>query len=118
MSQAKYELRVEKDAPISMNDGNVLRANIYRPAADGKFPVVLAHGVYGKDVHFAEGFKPQWDKLMEIFPDICRNGSTGKYLRRETVDPERWVPDGYVVIQVDSRGTGKSSGQSRPAFSA
>ena len=114
MSLSKYALRVEKDAPIPMNDGIVLRANVYRPAADGKFPVVLAHGVYGKDIHFADGFKPQWDKLMEIFPDICRNGSTGKYLRWETVDPERWVPDGYVVIQIDSRGTGKSPGYLDP----
>jgi uncharacterized protein len=114
MSQSKYALLVEKDAPIPMNDGIVLRANVYRPAADGRFPVVLAHGVYGKDIHFADGFKPQWDKLMEIFPDICRNGSTGKYLRWETVDPERWVPDGYVVIQVDSRGTGKSPGYLDP----
>ena len=32
----------------------------------------------------------------------------------ETVDPERWVPHDYVVVQVDSRGTGKSPGYLDP----
>ncbi len=32
----------------------------------------------------------------------------------ETVDPERFVPDGYVVIRVDSRGTGRSPGYLDP----
>ena len=114
MSTRKHELRVEKDVAIAMGDGNVLRANVYRPASEGRFPVVMAHGVYGKDVHFADAFKPQWDNLLKLHPDLIRNGSTGKYLRWETVDPERWVPDGYVVIQVDARGTGKSPGYLDP----
>ena len=114
MSEGSYELRIEKDVAITMRDGNVLRANVYRPAAGDRFPIILAHGVYGKDAHFADAFKPQWDKLIEIYPDICRNGSSGKYLRWEIIDPERWVPDGYVVIQVNSRGTGKSPGYLDP----
>jgi len=28
----------------------------------------------------------------------------------EVVDPEKWVPDGYVCIRVDSRGAGRSPG--------
>jgi predicted acyl esterase len=114
MTEVHYEMSVEKDVGITMCDGVVLRANVYRPAAEGRFPVVMAQGVYGKDAHFADAFKPQWDKLIEIYPDIERNGSTGRYLRWETVDPERWVPEGYVVIQIDSRGTGKSPGYLDP----
>jgi predicted acyl esterase len=87
---------------------------VFRPKAEGRFPIIMAHGIYGKDVHFADAFKPQWDKLIEIYPNLCRNGSSGKYLRWETVDPERFVPDGYVVIQVDARGTGKSPGYLDP----
>jgi predicted acyl esterase len=74
----------------------------------------MAQGVYGKDVHFADAFKAQWDRLIKIYPDLSRNGSTGKYLRWETVDPERWVSHGYAVIQIDSRGTGKSPGYLDP----
>lgn len=104
----------EQDVPIEVSDGNVLRANLFRPATPGRYPVVMAHGSYGKDVHFSHAFKPQWDKLCRIYPELSANGSTGAYLRWETVDPERWVPDGYVVIQVDSRGTGKSPGYLDP----
>jgi hypothetical protein len=28
----------------------------------------------------------------------------------ESVDPEWWVPQGYTVIRIDGRGTGKSPG--------
>jgi predicted acyl esterase len=117
MSEGPYSMRVEKDVPITMRDGLVLRANVFRPEAEGRFPVILAHGVYGKDIHFADGFKPQWDKLIAIYPDLVGKGSSGKYLRWETVDPERFVPDGFIVIQVDSRGTGKSPGYLDPRSS-
>lgn len=114
MSEIRYELLYEKDVPIPVNDGLVLRANVFRPKAEGHFPVVMAAGCYGKDTHFADGFSVQWEKLLKIYPDLCANGSTGQYLRWETVDPERWVPEGFVVIQVDSRGTGSSPGYLDP----
>src|SRR5919198_640198 len=97
-----FELLFEKDVPVPMGDGNVLRANVYRPSAEGRFPTILAMGIYGKDEHFADAFKSQWETLLKIYPDLCRNGSTGRYLRWENVDPGRWVPDGYVVVTVDS----------------
>jgi X-Pro dipeptidyl-peptidase C-terminal non-catalytic domain len=71
-----FELLIEKDVAIAMNDGNVLRANIHRPRADGRFPVVMTHGVYGKDVHFADTFAPQWKQLHEIYPGLSSEGST------------------------------------------
>ncbi len=104
----------EKDVAIVASDGLTLRANVFRPRAPGAYPVVMAHGSYGKDVHFSHAFKPQWEKLNRIYPGLCSEGSTGRFLRWETVDPERWVPDGYVVVQVDSRGTGKSPGYLDP----
>jgi uncharacterized protein len=104
----------EKDVPIAMRDGNVLRANVFRPQGEGRYPVVMAHGCYGKDVHFSHAFKPQWLKLLGLHPKLCADGSSGQYLRWETVDPERWVPAGYAVVQVDSRGSGKSPGYLDP----
>ncbi len=104
----------EQDVPVTVSDGTVLRANVFRPDSEGAFPVVMAQGVYGKDVHFEDGFKSQWDQLVSVYPDLCRNGSTGRYLRWETADPERWVPDGFVIIQIDSRGSGKSPGYLDP----
>ncbi|MDN4592042.1 peptidase S15 [Xenophilus aerolatus] len=104
----------ERDVALAMSDGTVLRANVFRPAAAGRYPVVMAMGAYGKDVHFEDAFNPQWQVLKRIYPELDNNGSTGRYLRWEVVDPERWVPDGFVVIQVDSRGTGRSEGYLDP----
>ena len=47
--------------------------------------------------------------MCEKHPDVP-TGSTNKYQCWEVVDPEKWVPDGYVVIRVDSRGAGRSPG--------
>jgi uncharacterized protein len=105
---------VENDVPVPVNDGHRLRANIYRPPTDGRYPVLMSMGIYGKDVHFADAYKPQWEKLQTLNPGLCRDGSTGKYLRWEKIDPERWVPEGYVVISVESRGSGQSPGYLDP----
>jgi predicted acyl esterase len=37
-------------------------------------------------------------------------GSSNRYQNWEVVDPEKWVPDGYAVVRVDSRGAGRSPG--------
>lgn len=100
----------EKDVPIAMSDGVVLRANVFRPVAPGRYPVVMALGIYGKDEHFEDAFNPQWKVLTQIYPGLATEGSSGRFLRWETVDPERWVPDGYVIVNVDARGSGKSPG--------
>jgi putative CocE/NonD family hydrolase len=42
-------------------------------------------------------------------PDAV-SGTTNKYANWEVVDPEKWVPDGYICIRVDSRGAGRSPG--------
>jgi putative CocE/NonD family hydrolase len=106
----RYDLLIDKDVPVRMSDGTVLRANVFRSDAAGQFPVIMAKGAYGKDVHFRDGYRPQWDRLKEIYPALDTEGTTGGFLRWETVDPERWVPEGYVVIMVQSRASGKSPG--------
>ncbi|MBM3940470.1 MAG: hypothetical protein FJ318_06210, partial [SAR202 cluster bacterium] len=37
---------VENDVPTPMRDGTVLTADIYRPAAPGRYPVVLQRTPY------------------------------------------------------------------------
>ena len=105
---------VDKDVLIPVNDGHNLWANVYRPDAPGKFPVLMSMDIYGKDVHFADGYKLPWAKLCKQNPNIDRDGSSGKFLRWEKIDPERWVPDGYIVIAINSRGSGKSPGYLDP----
>jgi len=40
--------RVEYDVPVEMADGTVLRADVYRPAGDGPWPVIVARTPYDK----------------------------------------------------------------------
>jgi predicted acyl esterase len=108
------QMLFEKNVAIPMSDGIVLRANVFRPDKAGQFPVVMSHGIYGKDVHFSLAFKPQWDNLLKLYPELCSNGSTGRFLRWEVPDPERWVPDGFIIVVVDTRGSGKSPGYMDP----
>jgi predicted acyl esterase len=100
---------VEWDVPIPMPDGIVLRADVFRPIKDGKHPVIISHGPYAKGLAFQDTFKSMWDRMVAAHPDVPAN-STNKYQNWEVVDPEKWVPDGYVCVRVDSRGAGRSPG--------
>ena len=100
---------VDWDAPIEMDDGVVLRADVYRPDDEGSYPALLSYGPYGKELHFPDGYPDAWRTLIEAHPDV-EEGSSNRYQAWEVCDPERWVPDGYVCVRVDARGWGRSPG--------
>ncbi len=50
---------------IPMRDGAILRANVYRPKSDGRFPVLMTFGPYGKDVPLRDFMPEAWDRLKE-----------------------------------------------------
>ncbi|HEY8601616.1 MAG TPA: CocE/NonD family hydrolase [Thermomicrobiales bacterium] len=77
---------VEKNVPATMRDGTILRANVYRPAAGGPFPVALTRLPYGKE--FA--------------------------LATVVLDPVRLAGAGYIVVIQDVRGRYASDGDWRP----
>jgi predicted acyl esterase len=92
-----------------MDDGVILRADVFRPDQDARFPVIMSHGPYAKGLSFEEYYPAMWSNLELEHADALA-GSTNRYQNWETADPEKWVPDGYVVIRVDSRGAGRSPG--------
>ena len=101
---------IDYQVPVTMTDRAVLRADVFRPAVEGRYPVILSHGVYAKGLPFnGPIYQMQWDRLLAKDPSVLE-GSTGKYQAWEVTDPERWVPHGYVVVRVDSRGAGWSPG--------
>ena len=102
-------MQIEWDLPITMDDDAVLRSDVFRPDAEGRYPVILSYGPYAKGLAFQEGYPDQWRLMTGQHPDV-EEGSTNRYQNWEVVDPEKWVPDGYVVVRVDSRGTGRSPG--------
>ena len=102
-------MQIDWDVPIPTDDGTTLRADVYRPAADGVYPVLLTYGPYAKGLPFQQGYPTAWQSMVAYHPDVAAD-SSGRYQNWEVVDPERWVPDGYVCVRVDSRGTGRSPG--------
>ena len=113
MSDYKSEIRdgmqIDWDVPITMDDGLVLRADIFRPIGDGKYPAIMSYGPYGKGLAFQDGYKTAWEIMCKENPDAV-SGTTNKYQNWEVSDPEKWVPDGYALVRVDSRGAGRSPG--------
>jgi predicted acyl esterase len=97
VSQPQFGMIVERDVDVPMRDGLALKCDIFRPDDGGKFPIVMTLGPYPKD----EPMDPAWLNRLE---------ESGPYLHWETVNPEWWVPRGYVEIRVDMRGSGHSTG--------
>ncbi|MBI2178172.1 MAG: CocE/NonD family hydrolase [Candidatus Tectomicrobia bacterium] len=102
-------MRIDWDVPIKMDDGLILRCDVYRPDAKGEYPIILSYGPYAKWLHLQDGYPAQWKVLSEKHP-LTLSGSSNKYQNWELVDPEKWVPEGYAVVRVDSRGAGRSPG--------
>ena len=75
---------IEKNVPMQTRDGITLRADVYRPDAPGRFPVLLSRLPYDK------------------------NG------RRRPGDIDPFVERGYVVVIQDTRGRFASEGDYYP----
>ena len=107
------KMKIEWDVPILMEDGVVVRADIYRPVEIGRYPVILTYGPYAKGLSFQQGYPNQWKALVTDHPEVTAE-STGKYQSWEVVDPEKWVLDGYACVRVDGRGAGRTPGYLDP----
>jgi uncharacterized protein len=79
-SRPQYRVLVEKDVPMQTRDGVTLRADVYRPDAPGRFPVLLSRLPYDKN------------------------------LRPRPGDIDYFVERGYGVIMQDTRGRFGSDG--------
>src|SRR5262245_60105124 len=80
------QIKAEFDVPATMRDGIVLRANVFRPAAEGAYPVALARTPYGKD-------------FFSVHP---------------VLDAVRLARAGYIVVIQDVRGRFRSEGEWAP----
>lgn len=104
-------MRIAWDVPVPMDDGAVLRADIFLPEKEQRYPVLLTHGPYGKGLAFQDGhFEPIWTMMTTAHPETAAY-SSNRYQVWETPDPERWTRHGYACVRVDSRGAGKSPGK-------
>ena len=44
VSEVRDEMRIDWDMPITMDDGLVLRCDVFRPNRKGRYPVILSGG--------------------------------------------------------------------------
>lgn len=92
----------EKDVDVPLRDGGLVRANVYRPLAPGRYPVLMTYGPYGKDFPYADFHVESYSQI----PDD-QKGSESAW---ETPHPDYWTSQGYVVVRADERGIGSSPG--------
>jgi predicted acyl esterase len=91
LSQPTYKMVVNKDVRIPTRNGSYVMADVYRPDAPGeKFPPLLSLSVYQKELQYLP--------------------HAGPFSHQERPEPDFWVPRGYVLVFVDSPGTGRSPG--------
>jgi len=83
-------IKLEENVYITMRDGIKLAIDVYKPEADGCYPVLLGSAPYRKE---------------------AQAGSPLKGYHSEVCDPSFYVPRGYVIVVASSRGTGMSQGQ-------
>ncbi len=77
-SEIRDGMRIDWDLPIAMDDGAVMRADLFRPIADGRYPVILTYGPYAKGLSFQDGYPSAWKSLSTQHPDAIA-GSSNKY---------------------------------------
>src|SRR3954463_12736458 len=76
----QYAVTYERNATVTMRDGVKLKADIYRPIADGKFPVLLQRTPYNKDNEVDFGLKAAQRGFVVIVEDVRgRYASEGEW---------------------------------------
>ena len=63
-SEVRDGMRIDWDVPIAMDDGLVLRADVFRPIAEGRYPVILTYGPYAKGLAFQDGYPSAWERMV------------------------------------------------------
>ncbi|MCP5328936.1 MAG: CocE/NonD family hydrolase [Sinobacteraceae bacterium] len=104
------------DVRIPLRDGSYVCADVFRPAGDGRYPVIMAKGFYGKSFYHECICNEEEAIAKEVLEDRYFSGNPDglQYENHESVDSAVWVPEGYVCIRVDARGVCKSPGLQAP----
>ncbi len=100
-------VRFERDVAVPVRDGTILRVNVFRPAAEGRYPVMMCAHPYGKDNLPQPGYRLPINYRLWRQPAPYR---LSVWTSWEAPDPAYWVPGGYVLVNCDLRGFGRSEG--------
>ena len=95
-SEVRDGMQIDWDVPIEMEDGVVLRADVFRPTRAGKFPVMLAYA--GWLVH-KEAALPDARSLRAAFEQA--KSAIAARERREHVDASK--PQAYFGAALEAK---------------
>src|SRR5439155_5050344 len=91
----QHEIVVTRNVPAKMRDGVTLRADIYRPKAEGKFPVLLQRTPYDKTGSLSFGVKAAQRGYVVIIQDV-----RGRFRSEGEWYPFKYESqDGYDTIE-------------------
>ena len=91
----RYEVTIERGVAAKMRDGVTLRADIYRPKAEGKFPVLLQRTPYDKRGEVDFGLKAAARGYVVIIQDV-----RGRYTSEgEWYTFKHESDDGYDTVE-------------------
>lgn len=114
------------DVRVSTRGGSYVLADIFLPAAPGRYPVIVRTSVYGRG--FPQGSlltgrnrlesEEKQDEWQESGPPDVPHGFPASLTRYTenygSANATDWVPRGYVLVRADSRGVGGSPGDIGP----
>lgn len=95
LSKPQYEVVEERGVNVPMRDGVELSADVYRPKAEGQFPVIVVRTPYKKEMNELQGrFHARRGYVMVVEDCRGRFGSPGEW------EPFVHEPkDGYDTIE-------------------
>ena len=95
-------MAIEKDVAVPMRDGVILRADVYRPAGAGPFPVLVYRTPYGKH-EAVESYETHRNAVDHGYAVVLQD-VRGRYASDGLFEPYRNEGrDGYDTIQWASR---------------
>ena len=94
-SARTFNIKIERNVDIPVGNGISMKADIYRPDAEGQFPVILAASPYSKEI--------QTMPMMPVGFSYARGWM-------ESGDPNFYVRRGYVMAIATIRGSRGSGG--------
>ena len=91
----RYEVTIERGVTVKMRDGVTLRADIYRPRAEGKFPVLLQRTPYDKRGAADFGLKAAARGYVVVVQDV-----RGRYTSEGEWRPFQYESeDGFDTVE-------------------
>jgi len=100
-----FKIIAQENVPVPMRDGTILRANVYRPDARGRFPVLVMRTPYGKG--------RSRDELVQAGYIVVTQDVRGRYQSdgefRSLANPNNFeAEDGYDTVEWAARLPGSN----------